>query len=99
MKKTFIAAATVAFITTGAFAGHPANHNKPAPKPIHVVEHNVSKPAPKPALLAKHHEPKPAPVVIHHKPKPEPIIVHHHYNNHTDLGDVLIAFAILATAL
>lgn len=95
MKKTFIAAATVAFITTGAFAGHPANHNKSAPKPIHVVEHNVSKPAPKPAPLAKHHKPKPVHVAKHH-PKPAPHIEHHHH--HIDLGDALIAFAILATA-
>ncbi|MBO4625867.1 MAG: hypothetical protein J5679_01140 [Alphaproteobacteria bacterium] len=48
--------------------------------------------------VVEHHAPKPVHTAHqHHKPKPH--VVHHYHHNHTDLGDVLIAFAILATAL
>ncbi len=82
MKKTIIAVAMAAFISTGAIA-KPMPHNAPKPHNAHQV-HMVS------------HAHKPAPHKHHHSPTP--VVVHHHHN-HADFGDVLIAFAILATAL
>jgi len=93
MKKTLVAVACAAFISTGAFAGQSSHHSKkPDPKPAHVVEHTM------PHHTQPQHAPKPVHVAKHHH-RPEPVVVHHHHNNHTDFGDVLIAFAILATAL
>ena len=96
MKKTLIAVAVATFISTGAFAAQPAHNKKPAPKPAHVVEHTM------PHHTQPHHAPKPAHVAHRHHHKQhhtETRVVHHYHNNHTDFGDVLIAFAILATAL
>ena len=84
MKKTLIAVAMAAFVSTGAIAKPMPSHSAPKPHNNHTV-HMVNH-AHKPAPHAQHH---PKPVVVHH----------HHHNNHTDFGDVLIAFAILATAL
>ncbi|MBR4475729.1 MAG: hypothetical protein IKP05_03565 [Alphaproteobacteria bacterium] len=97
MKKTLIAVAVATFISTGAFAAQPAHNKKPAPKPAHVVEHTM------PHHTQPHHAPKPAHVANnrhHHKQHhTETRVVHHYHNKHTDFGDVLIAFAILAAAL
>jgi len=82
MKKTIIAVAMAAFISTGAIA-------KPMP-------HNAPKPHNAPQVHMVSHAHKPAPHKHHHSPTP--VVVHHHHN-HADFGDVLIAFAILATAL
>jgi len=56
----------------------------------------------KPTKHASHHS---APVthVVHHSSAPVvahvgPTPHHHHHHNHLDLGDALIAFAILAAA-
>jgi len=86
MKKTLIAVICAVFVSSGAFAAQPSH----APKhhnDTHVV-HQVHKPAPK---VEHHHQPKPAPAPH--------FVEHHHHYHHTDLGDVLIAFAILATSL
>ena len=48
--------------------------------------------------VIEHHAPKPVHVVKHaHKPATH--VVHHYHYNRTDFGDVLIALAILATAM
>ena len=97
MKKTLVAVACAAFISTGAFAAQPAHNKKPASKPAHVVEHTM------PHHTQPHHAPKPVHVANnrhHHKQHhTETRVVHHYHNKHTDFGDVLIAFAILAAAL
>ena len=104
MKKTLIAVACAALISTGAYA-RPAQH---APQShtnhhsIHAVSHNT----PKPASHAKHHvnshhasHHRPAPIVASVRPTPPPPHHHHHHHHsHLDVGDALIAFAILASA-
>ena len=62
-----------------------------APAPHAPTHHNNH--------IVEHHAPKPAPKMAHHHPKPAPHVVYHHHYNHTNFGDVLIAFAILATAM
>ena len=110
MKKTLIAVACAAFISTGAIAKPASNH---APKP-----HNDNHPV----QTVKNHAPKSAPHVgnrtqAHHSSHhhghggstvhvahvysaPPPPAHHHHSHYHSglDFGDALIAFAILATA-
>ena len=103
MKKTMIAVACAALISTGAYAKPSSNH---APKPtnnhsVHTV--NSAHHSGKPTQHAGHHSTSsvhvvhhnPAPVVAHVGPAP-----HHHHHHHSgfDFGDALIAFAILATA-
>lgn len=95
MKKTMIAVACAALISTGAYAKPASNHapkphNNPAP--THTMNHHA-----KPAVHAHtgHHNPIPYVAHVHHTPAP---VYHHHHHSGLDLGDALIAFAILATA-
>ena len=102
MKKTLAAVACAALISTGAYAKPASNH---APKPnnnhsVHMT--NSTHHSGKPTKHASHHS---APVthVVHHSSAPVvahvgPTPHHHHHHNHLDLGDALIAFAILAAA-
>ena len=99
MKKTLLAAAMAAFISTGAIA-KPASNTPPKSHNSHttvqVAKHNSSKPAPK----AHHSKPQKTTVHIAHHSRPTPPPPrHHHHHSSLDLGDALIAFAILATAL
>ena len=90
MKKTLIAVACAAFISTGAIA-KPMPHNNGS-KPhnghtVHMVDHG-HKPAPHHAHSKHHH---PTKVTIAH---------HHHHHNDTGailLGDFILAFALLAS--
>lgn len=91
MKKTLIAVACAAFISTGAIA-KPMPHNNGS-KPhnghtVHMVDHG-HKPAPH-HTQSKHNRPAPAPVTVAH---------HHHHNDSGAilLGDFILAFAILAS--
>ena len=104
MKKTIIAVACAAFISTGAMA-KPTSHNAPKSNNGHTV-HIVNKTTPRPAPHvnnkpvqhhASHH--RPAPVVAHVRPTPPPPAHHHHHHDSGAilLGDALIAFAILAS--
>ena len=106
MKKTLMAVAMAAIITTGANA-KPASHNPPKPHndnhPVQIVNnHNhSSKPghhAAAPRHHSKHHAPAPKIVQVRPTPPPPPPAHHHHHHSHFDFGDALIAFAILATA-
>ena len=96
MKKTIIAVACAALISTGAMA-KPASHhgtqphNNPAP--THTMNHRA-----KPAVHAHTGHHNPTPYVAHVRPTPPPPHHHHHHHNSFDFGDALIAFAILATA-
>lgn len=91
MKKTLIAVAMAAFVSTGAFAG-PMPHNAHG---AHTNHHSVH--------MASHNTPRPVPHAYHHHmPAPAPVVVHHSHHHHNDagailLGDAIIAFAILAT--
>ena len=86
MKKTLIAVAMVAFVSTGAIA-KPMPHNAPQSHNNHSV-HMVSH-AKHPAPHAHHYHAAPAPLVVHHS--------HHHNDGAVLLGDMIIAFAILAS--
>ena len=90
MKKTLIAVACAAFISTGAIA-KPMPHNNGS-KPhnghtVHMVDHGH----------------KPAPHHAHSKPhRPTKVTVAHHHHHHNDtgailLGDFILAFALLAS--
>lgn len=103
MKKTIIAVACAAFISTGAMA-KPASHNAPKPHnghTVHMVDNHAPKPAPHKNHKSVHHTShhRPAPVVAYVRPTPPPPPHHHHhYDAGTALlGDVIIAFAILAS--
>ena len=108
MKKTLIAVACAAFISTGAMA-KPASHQPSKPHnsnhTVQVVNKAPHKSAPHisnhgaPAHHSSHHGggvhvahvyTAPPPPAHHHQ--------HYHHSSHLDLGDALIAFAILATA-
>ncbi len=101
MKKTIVAVACAALISTGAMA-KPMGHNH-APKPhndhhgVQMVDKHAPRPAPHHASV--HHRPQP--IIVHSRPTPPPAAPmhhHHHHHNSFDFGDALIAFAILATA-
>ncbi len=107
MKKTLIAVACAAFISTGAMA-KPASHQPSKP---HNNNHSVQmvNKAPKSAPHigkhgsahhSSHHHGGPRVQVAHvYAPPPPPAHHHHHHHSsHLDFGDALIAFAILATA-
>lgn len=99
MKKTIIAVACAAFISTGAMA-KPASHHGTQPHnnpPTHTMNHNA-----KPAVHAHTGHHNPTPYVAHVRPAPAPAPVYHHHHHHNDdaavlIGDAIIAFAILAT--
>ena len=88
MKKTLVAVICAAFLSTGAFA-KPASH---APQHNHN-SHTVQ--------MTTHHAPKPAQHHHVHHSKPAPVVVtQHHHHNDTGailLGDMILAFAILAS--
>ena len=98
MKKTMIAVACAAFISTGAIA-KPASHQPPkqnkANHPVQVMKHTAQKPTAR-TKVHTHHTPHVV-HVVHSRPTPPPPRHHHHHSNF-DFGDALIAFAILATA-
>ena len=102
MKKTMIAVACAALISTGAYAKPAPNH---ASKPhndhhgVQMVDNHAPKPANHSHHSASHRRPQPI-VVAHVRPTPPPPAPAHHHHHHSglDLGDALIAFAILATA-
>jgi len=85
MKKTLIAVAIAAFVSTGAIAKPMSNHapHSHNSHSVHMVHHDH-----KPVHHV--HYAAPAPVVVHHN--------HHHNDGIILLGDALIAFAILASA-
>ena len=101
MKKTIVAVAVAALVSTGAYA-KPAFNHAPKPHNDHHGVQMVDKHAPKPANhSASHRRPQPI-VVAQVRPTPPPAPVHHHHHHHHDttavlLGDALIAFAILAS--
>ena len=84
MKKTLIAVACAAFISTGAMAKPMPQHTH-GTHPSHSV-HMVSRGAP-------HHH-GPSHHVHHHAPTP--VIVHH---SHHDDGAILLSSAIVAFAI
>ena len=84
MKKTFVAVICAAFLSTGAIA-KPMSHT---PQQHNHHSHTVHMTT---------HAPKPATHVVHHS-KPTPVVVHHHHDNGAILlGDMILAFAILAS--
>ncbi|MBP5364034.1 MAG: hypothetical protein J6Y49_01640 [Alphaproteobacteria bacterium] len=106
MKKTLIAVACAAFISTGAMA-KPASHQPPkshnnnhsvqmvnkAPKSApHISNHGA------PAHHSSHHGGGVHVAHVYTAPPPPAHHHHHHHSSHLDFGDALIAFAILATA-
>ncbi len=97
MKKTLVAVACAAFISTGAMAAPSVHHNTPRPHnaPTHTMNHHA-----KPAIHAHTGHHNPTPYVAHVHSAPSHHHHHHHsYNNTVLLGDALISMAILALAL
>ena len=93
MKKTLVAVICAAFLSTGAFA-KPVSHAPQSHHNSHTVQmttHHASKPG-------QHHAPKPQHHA--HQSKPTPVVVAHHHHNDSGailLGDMILAFAILAS--
>ena len=86
MKKTLVAVAMAAFISTGAMA-KPVQHHTSQPHNNHTV--HMTNPGHRPVVKHAHHHARPVPVVVHHD--------HYYHDNMHLLGDALIAFAILAS--
>lgn len=98
-KNLFIAAGVIATALTVGSANAAPAHGGAKPAPSHTVTH--VQPAPRPAQPNKHHN------AHHHNnhhngghhtvvvTKPE----HHHHHHHSDTGSIVLATAILISAL